>query len=144
MIISYYSGAENISDISISNIIPISEHILALGRNDSIPDIRDRARFESSSINCSFGLRFDTDTMDNDQNASIDNKLLTIPDVERVFSGSKPASTYLPIPVGNYSTIMNAISGNDSLSKEGIEGTFRFGTLSSLVLHTTTTMGGQE
>jgi hypothetical protein len=54
-------------------IAPLREHILSIGRTDKIPDIRDRARFES--------LRLDTDGMNADEISSVHNKLLSVTDI---------------------------------------------------------------
>jgi hypothetical protein len=64
-----------------TNIVPLCEHILSIGRTDNIPDIRDRTRFESSLIHYIVGLRFDTDGMDADEISSVHNKLLSVTDI---------------------------------------------------------------
>ena len=118
----------------LSNIPPLCEHILALGRYDVIPDIRDRARFESSLIHYTVGLRYDTDGLDEASIPSqINNKALSVTDVQRIFLSTKPASTYLPLNNSDYNIMKDTVLG---LSSEALEdGNFRFGTLSSLVGH---------
>ena len=126
--VASFSGGSN--DI-VTNIPPLCEHLLALGRYDTIPDLRDRARFESAMIHSAIGLRYDTDGLDDIPNH---NKMLSVTDVQRIFLSTKPASTYLPLNGSDF----NVMNGNNpvGMSSESLEdGNFRFGTLSSLVGH---------
>mmetsp|Transcript_15626 Transcript_15626/g.36015 ORF Transcript_15626/g.36015 Transcript_15626/m.36015 type:complete len:1375 (-) Transcript_15626:77-4201(-) len=93
----------------------LCEHILAMGRLDVNPDVKDRARFESSLLHTSIGLKHDTSGIDERPGAV----KLDLEQVKTILLAKKPASSYLPIESEN---IVDASS-------------FRFGTLSSLVGH---------
>ena len=98
---------------------PLCEHMLSMGRVDVNPDVRDRARNESGLIQLAVGLQHDRDFMDDlptlKQNISLE-------DAKRIILQTKPASSSLPLT-----------TKTNSQSDEG--GSFRFGTLSSLVGH---------
>ena len=56
----------------------LCEQVLALGRLDVHPDVRDRARFESGLVHVTVGLQHDRDALDNSNNepASLPSPLL--------------------------------------------------------------------
>lgn len=108
------------------------ERILALGRLDVNPDVRDRARFESGLIHCSIGLKHDRDAIEDGSTPLVlgSKAQLSIEDVRKVLLKSKPASSYIPL------IDETGEKGNSSNSGENCEkDVFRFGTLSSLVGH---------
>ena len=94
----------------------VCEHILAMGRVDVNPDVRDRARFESSILQATVGMKHDSDTLE----AVLPlGREMTAEDAKNVFLRSAPAPSFLPVEDEN------AVDTNS----------FRFGTLSSLVGH---------
>jgi len=91
------------------------EHILAMGRLDTNPNVKDRARFESCLLHTSIGLKFDTNGIEESPNGtSLDKNQATA-----ILLANKPSSSYLPIEDVNSVDLKS----------------FRFGTLSSLVGH---------
>jgi len=95
--------------------IAICEHILAMGRLDVNPNVKDRARFESSLLHTSIGLKYDTNGIDErPSGASLDQEQATA-----IILANKPSSSYLPI------------EDETNIAQTS----FRFGTLSSLVGH---------
>jgi AP-3 complex subunit beta len=94
--------------------IAISEHILAMGRVDVNPDVKDRARFESAVIQASIGLKHDTGAM---EASPALGTALTLDKVKGMLLDKRPAPSFLPVA----DTVDNI--------------KFRFGTLSSLVGH---------
>jgi AP-3 complex subunit beta len=113
LLVSGESGAT----LSSSSETAICEHILAMGRVDVNPDVKDRARFESAIIQATVGLKHDTDAMD-DLPSIIGGSLTTF-NAKKMLLVRKPAPSFLPVEDEN--TV-------DTSS-------FRFGTLSSLVGH---------
>lgn len=101
---------------SLTSEIAICEHILAMGRVDIDPDVKDRARFESSLIHISIGLKHDISAMEMIPSFKTSWNLQQVKEVmlERRLSPS-----FLPV--------------NDM--SDGSKDKFRFGTLSSLVGH---------
>jgi len=98
-----------------STDVAICEHILAMGRLDINPNVKDRARFESCLLQASIGLKYDKNGMDEQPN----NASLNQEQAKAVLLSNKPSSSYLPIE-----------------DKSNIDlASFRFGTLSSLVGH---------
>jgi hypothetical protein len=95
--------------------IALCEHILAMGRVDVNPDVKDRARFESSLLHACSGLKYDTTGMDERPGATV----LDTKKTKAILLANKPSPSYLPIED-------DASGGMNS---------FRFGTLSSLVGH---------
>lgn len=95
--------------------IAMCEHILAMGRMDVNTDVKDRARFESSVLHASVGLKFDTDGMDERPGSTG----MAIENAKRILLSKKPCPSYLPI--------------DDDATVD--MSSFRFGTLSSLVGH---------
>jgi AP-3 complex subunit beta len=93
----------------------ICEHILSMGRVDVNPDVKDRARFESSVLHATIGLKFDTEGMD-ERPGSIG---MTIHNAKNILLANKPSPSYLRI--------------EDDATVD--MSSFRFGTLSSLVGH---------
>eukprot|EP00536_Pseudo-nitzschia_multiseries_P016389 jgi/Psemu1/221169/e_gw1.1098.11.1 len=93
----------------------LCEHILAMGRLDVNPDVKDRARFESSLLHTSVGLKHDTSGIDERPGPV----KLNLGQAKSILFSKKPTSSYLPI---------ESESIDDATS-------FRFGTLSSLVGH---------
>lgn len=110
---------------SVPREVALCESILAMGRLEVIPDVRDRARYESSLLHLATSLQFDQDGVEplpstsNAQKPSLDN-------LNRIFLQSKPASSSLPLEDVHYKQRAN-------MGESG--GEFRFGTLSSLVGH---------
>lgn len=94
----------------------ICEHILAMGRVDVNPDVKDRARFESSIIQDTVGLKHDTSATE--VKPALGN-VLTLENMKQMLLDKKYAPSFLPIKDSN-TTDSNK---------------FRFGTLSSLVGH---------
>lgn len=101
---------------SASNEIATCEHILSMGRLDVNPDVKDRARFESSIVHATVGLKHDTECLE--ILPSFGNSL-NVDSAKTILLKKKPASSFLPVTDENAE---NTIS-------------FRFGTLSSLVGH---------
>jgi AP-3 complex subunit beta len=99
---------------------PLCEQLLAMGRVDVNPDVRDRARYESGVIQLAVGLQHDREAMDD---VPLQKRDISLQDVKRIFLETKPASSSLPLT-----------SEKSSQSNDG-GGNFRFGTLSSLVGH---------
>ena len=94
----------------------LCEHILSMGRVDVNPDVRDRARFESSILQSAVGMKHDLDTLE----AVLPlGREMTVDDAKNVFLRYVPAPSFLPVEDEN------AVDTNS----------FRFGTLSSLVGH---------
>lgn len=92
----------------------LCEFILAMGRVDVIPDVRDRARFESNLLNLCVGLTIDTDAL---LPCPPDVKgVLTTEDARAILLGTKHAPSHLPV-------------------EEDDEVSLRFGSLSSLISH---------
>lgn len=109
--IQYYKL--NLSDITI-----LCEYILSLGRVDSLPDVRDRARNESNLLHMCIGLTYDTETLGSSSAINGQEKVeLSI--AEFMLLGNRPAPSWLPI---------------DAHSEE-VSHMFRFGTLSNMVSH---------
>ncbi len=100
---------------SSSTDVAVCEHILAMGRLDVNPNVKDRARFESCLLQSSIGLKYDKNGMDEQPN----NANLNQEQAKAVLLSNKPSPSYLPIEDEN----------NIDLTS------FRFGTLSSLVGH---------
>lgn len=92
----------------------VAEHILAMGRLDVNPDVKDRARFESGLLHLSVVLQHDLDALD-----AVPSDLprkLTPDHARQILLRRKPASDSL---------VGSAVNAE----------TYRFGTLSSLVGH---------
>eukprot|EP00523_Entomoneis_sp_CCMP467_P006485 CAMPEP_0168723514 /NCGR_PEP_ID=MMETSP0724-20121128/3156_1 /TAXON_ID=265536 /ORGANISM="Amphiprora sp., Strain CCMP467" /LENGTH=1368 /DNA_ID=CAMNT_0008770227 /DNA_START=87 /DNA_END=4190 /DNA_ORIENTATION=- len=103
---------------------PLCEQILAMGRVDVNPDVRDRARYESALLRTVSALKFDFDGMD-EYPLSLgggSEKPLSLEDAKKMLLLKKPTCSSLPVE--NH-------SNTHGLNSEG----FRFGTLSSLVGH---------
>lgn len=103
-----------------SEEVPLCEQLLAMGRVDVNPDVRDRARCESGVIQLAVGLQHDRDAMDD---VPLHKRDISLQDAKRIFLETKPASSSLPLT-----------SEKSSQTNDG-GGNFRFGTLSSLVGH---------
>ncbi|KAL3918272.1 MAG: hypothetical protein SGILL_004315 [Bacillariaceae sp.] len=95
--------------------VPTCELILSMGRVDVNPDVKDRARYESSLLHSATGLKYDTDGIDERPGASS----LTLETAKKIVLSNKPCASYLPI---DDETTVDMSS-------------FRFGTLSSLMGH---------
>lgn len=101
------------------------ESILALGRLEVIPDVRDRARYESNLIHLAASLQFDQEVIESipvkntAQKPSLDN-------LNGIFLQAKPASSSLLLEDVHYKQ-------RAEMGEKGSN--FRFGTLSSLVGH---------
>jgi hypothetical protein len=109
------SGTCGTSMLSPTEIV-ICEHILAMGRVDVNPDVKDRARFESSIIQTTIGLKHDSSAME--ASPAIGN-VLALENVRQILLEKRPSPSFLPIDDAN--TV-------DTTK-------FRFGTLSNLVGH---------
>jgi Adaptin N terminal region len=113
------AAAQSLStDMSVSTPTPeaaICEHILSMGRIDTNPDLKDRARFESAILHTSIGLKYDTDAMDEKPGMSV----LSIQKAKTILLAKSPSPSYLPT--------------EDDMTVD--MHSFRFGTLSSLVGH---------
>ena len=96
----------------------LAESILAMARIDPNVDVRDRARFESAFLRSSIGLRYDSEFLDDIPALS---KTLQREHARLVYLSTKPESSSLPV--------------EEELSCDTVSGSFRFGTLSSLVGH---------
>eukprot|EP00980_Cylindrotheca_fusiformis_P007005 scaffold1474_cov132-Cylindrotheca_fusiformis.AAC.1 len=94
----------------------VCEHILAMGRVDVNPDIKDRARFESSVIQSSIGLKHDTSGL---EASPAPGNALTLDIAEALLLEKRLAPSFLPM--------------DDAGTIDHMK--FRFGTLSSLVGH---------
>jgi AP-3 complex subunit beta len=111
-------------------LVPLCEHVLALGRLDPIPDVRDRARMESTMLHRSpKGLQYDRDGLEVEvellsSTSGVPSKL-SMEDLQRIFLCRKPAASYLPFES----------TTNDGPDAQDGHNAFRFGTLSSLVGH---------
>jgi AP-3 complex subunit beta len=90
----------------------VCELILSMGRADVQVDVRDRARMESNLIHTSIGLQHDVDNI----TVPLTGKTLSVAQVKRLLLAPKPPTSSLPLQ-----------------HEDGESGTFRFGTLSSLV-----------
>jgi AP-3 complex subunit beta len=99
----------NSSDISI-----LCEHILTLGRVDSNPDVRDRARHESNLLHMCLGL-----TLDADSSPLSEKDKMPLHVAEAMLLGTKSTPSWLPIDA----------------QAEDLPHMFRFGTLSNMVSH---------
>lgn len=111
----WVSYASSTKPIAASSDVAICEHILAMGRLDVNPNVKDRARFESCLLHTSIGLKYDTNGIDErPSGASLDQEQAIA-----IILANKPSSSYLPIEDET----------NIALTS------FRFGTLSSLVGH---------
>jgi AP-3 complex subunit beta len=110
---------------SSSQELALCEHILSLGRLEPNPNVRDRARFESNLIHLAIGLQFDSETIEAAPAEPIQLKP-TMETLKHVFLQPKPAPSSLPLEDVHYK--QRAAMGESG-------GTFRFGTLSSLVGH---------
>ena len=100
-----------------SLLSPVCSHILAQGRLDINPDVRDRARFESSLLSLvapTFLNDFDNTV------AKPINSALTPGQAKTLLLSPKPPSSTLPL------------DGGEKVDQEEV---FRFGTLSSLLHH---------
>lgn len=93
----------------------VCEHILSMGRVDVNPDVKDRARFESSIFHTASGLKFDTDGIDERPGSAS----MTMANARTILLSNKPSPSYLRI--------------EDDATVD--MSSFRFGTLSSLVGH---------
>jgi AP-3 complex subunit beta len=109
---------------------PLCEQVLAMGRVDNNPDVRDRARVESGVIHRTVGLQHDQEALDEAPMHLHNAKQLTLEDAKNFFLSTKPASSYLPLKDENSSR-----GGSMDHSGSDGDGCFRFGTLSSLVGH---------
>ena len=89
------------------------EYILAMGRVDVLPDVRDRARFESHLLNATIGLTIDTEALSPCPPEA--KGKLSAADARAILLANKPAPSYLPVEEDN----------NDP--------SLRFGSLSSLI-----------
>jgi len=107
------------------NEAALCESLLAVGRIDPIPDVRDRARHESNLIHLAFGLQYDQENMDPTPPGGLSQKP-TLDNLKLIFLQSKPASSSIPLEDVHYKQ-------RAEMGERG--GTFRFGTLSSLVGH---------
>mmetsp|Transcript_35278 Transcript_35278/g.85545 ORF Transcript_35278/g.85545 Transcript_35278/m.85545 type:complete len:1320 (+) Transcript_35278:50-4009(+) len=102
--------------VPLSAEIAICEHILALGRVDVNPDVKDRARFESSLLHVSIGLKHDTSAI---EILPSFGSSLSLQQAKQVVLDKRLVPSFLPV---------NDLSQGDAAK-------FRFGTLSSLVGH---------
>jgi AP-3 complex subunit beta len=109
------SNTSSTMNVTSSSDVAICEHILAMGRLDVNPNVKDRARFESCLLHTSSGLKYDANGIDEQPGgASLDQA-----QAMSIILANKPSSSYLPI------------EDNSSIDLTS----FRFGTLSSLVGH---------
>ena len=108
-------------------LLPLCEHVLALGRLDPIPDVRDRARMESTLLHLAVGLQYDREGLEVEllSSSAATAKKLSLSDMQRIFLGRKPDASYVPWKNATNDAL---VDGNDNHN-------FRFGTLSSLVGH---------
>lgn len=90
----------------------VCELILSMGRADVQVDVRDRARMESNLIHTSIGLQHDIENI----TAPLAGKTLSLEQVKKLLLTPKPPASSLPLQ-----------------DEDDESGTFRFGTLSSLV-----------
>jgi AP-3 complex subunit beta len=90
----------------------VCELILSMGRTDVQVDVRDRARMESNLIHTSIGLQYDIENI----TAPLGGKTLSVEQVKKLLLTPKPPASSLPLQ-----------------DEDDESGTFRFGTLSSLV-----------
>jgi AP-3 complex subunit beta len=97
----------------------VCEMILSMGRAEVNADVRDRARFESNLINCSFGLKYDTENT----TVNMGGKSLSTDKVKHIMLHPKPPTSSLPL------------EDEQNQDCDELSGRFRFGTLSSLVNH---------
>lgn len=112
--------------------VPLCEQLLAMGRLDADPDVRDRARFESGVIHLFLGLLHDSDGLDSIPMALQNTKRLNLEDAKHIFLSRKPSPSYLPLECPNINQAFGLPTNGTDRDREG---TFRFGTLSSLVGH---------
>ena len=117
LIISRVTGG---SQSIAANEGPLCEQLLAMGRVEMNPDVRDRARFESSLLRAVSALQHDFDALE-DVPLGMD-KALTKNNVKKILLFKKPACSSLPVE--NH-------SNTHAVESSG----FRWGTLSSLVGH---------
>lgn len=111
----WVSCASSTMTIAESSDVAICEHILAMGRLDVNPNVKDRARFESCLLHTSSGLKYDTNGIDERPGgASLDQE-----QAMAILLANKPSSSYLPIEDEKRVDLTS----------------FQFGTLSSLVGH---------
>ena len=107
-----------VSSVVDSSTAPICEQLLSMGRMDVVPDVRDRARFESHLIEASNTvLQHDRENLE----ALPASASLNKPNAIQILLSTKPQPSSLPLEKSNsHATESDA---------------FRFGTLSSLVGH---------
>lgn len=98
--------------------IALCEHILALGRIDVTPDVKDQARMESAILHVSAGLKHDLDNLEMPPTVG---KSISVDEAKKLVLERKPAPSFLPVREVN----------SDSNKRSN----FRFGTLSSLMGH---------
>ena len=91
------------------------EYILAMGRVDVLPDVRDRARFESNLLNLCIGLTIDTEALIPCPPEA--KQQLSAIDAREILLATQRAPSHLPV------------------EEESKEPSFRFGSLSSLISH---------
>jgi hypothetical protein len=101
---------------------PLCEQLLAMGRVDVNPQVRDGARADSGILRLTIGIQYDTEALDDISPPLVGEKLLTVEDVKKMLLLGKPASSSLPVE--------DHTNTHDTESKG-----FRFGTLSSIVGH---------
>ena len=111
----WVSCASSTTTAAASSDVAICEHILAMGRLDVNPNVKDRARFESSLLHTSIGLKYDTNGIDERPSGACLDQEQAI----AILLTNKPSSSYLPI------------EDETNIAQTS----FRFGTLSSLVGH---------
>eukprot|EP00548_Thalassiothrix_antarctica_P014824 CAMPEP_0194176076 /NCGR_PEP_ID=MMETSP0154-20130528/10063_1 /TAXON_ID=1049557 /ORGANISM="Thalassiothrix antarctica, Strain L6-D1" /LENGTH=1487 /DNA_ID=CAMNT_0038890141 /DNA_START=352 /DNA_END=4815 /DNA_ORIENTATION=+ len=117
----------------------LCEFLLAMGRTDTDPNIRDRARFESHLLHSSsIGLQYDTDRISTNSISSDTNGRLSIDQMKIILLGHKPPSSALPVKDEEEQTqqqqsldIMNTSTNTNTKNTN----TFRLGTLSSVMRH---------
>ena len=100
-----------------SNDLILCEYILGMGRVDIIPDVRDRARYESQLLHLAKGLKSDVENLPKLPQGS---SRVTTADAKSMLLKFKPSSSWLPIEKNDESDIKNP---------------FRFGSLSSMFSH---------
>ena len=101
-----------VSSSSLSADRGLCEHILSMGRIDVNPDVKDRARFESSILQQAIPFTMDSDAIETTHSAI---KSITHEHARVVLQQGKPCPSFLPVK--------EDISSNS----------FRFGSLSSLM-----------
>lgn len=99
---------------------PLCEQVLAMGRLDVNPDVRDRARFESGVLRHAGGLQHDLDAV---EDLPALPKSISLEDAQKMLLGTKPSVSTLPL------------EDESSRAHAEVGDGFRFGTLSSIVGH---------